>query len=40
LETVIQAFPIYGRAAVAEFASLFWESFLVEVSSSLIVEKF
>ncbi|KAA1102014.1 hypothetical protein PGT21_035075 [Puccinia graminis f. sp. tritici] len=31
LETVIQAFPIYGRAAVAEFASLFWESFLVEI---------
>ncbi|WAQ85506.1 hypothetical protein PtA15_6A134 [Puccinia triticina] len=31
LQTVIQAFPIYGQVAVAEFASLFWESFLVEI---------
>ncbi|PLW12852.1 hypothetical protein PCASD_19948 [Puccinia coronata f. sp. avenae] len=31
LQTVIQAFPIYGQASVAEFASLFWESFLVEI---------
>lgn len=30
LQTIIQAFPIYGQAAVAEFAPLFWESFLVE----------
>jgi len=31
LETVIKAFPTYGQAAVAEFVSLFWESFLVEI---------
>ncbi|KAH9472703.1 hypothetical protein Pst134EA_003310 [Puccinia striiformis f. sp. tritici] len=31
LQTVIQAFPVYGQVAVAEFASLFWESFLVEI---------
>ncbi|KAI9620626.1 hypothetical protein KEM48_008165 [Puccinia striiformis f. sp. tritici PST-130] len=30
LQTVIQAFPVY-QVAVAEFASLFWESFLVEI---------
>jgi len=40
LETVIKAFPTYGQAAVAEFVSLFWESFLVEVSDNPILTKF
>ncbi|EGG01162.1 uncharacterized protein MELLADRAFT_111212 [Melampsora larici-populina 98AG31] len=31
LRTVIQAFPVYGQHAVAEFGSLYWEAFATEI---------
>ncbi|KAH9823554.1 Dos2-interacting transcription regulator of RNA-Pol-II-domain-containing protein [Melampsora americana] len=31
LKTIIQAFPVYGQKAVAEFGSLYWEAFATEI---------